>query len=354
MPDSTLSTLEQIQIKVRRITRSPSPALLSDNDLNNYINSFVLYDFPEHLRLFNLRTVFTWYAAPYIDTYETNTIDPNSPFFNFKNKYISIHPPAYVAGFKVFYTQSREEFYNIYPKINSIRSIGFMGNGVTVSFAGNINNLTPLPPSSGQIQPVLQRQVLFSSIDNNNNPLALVDTPISATIGNLSVPDQPPTSTIVQDPFNFINYVTGQYVITFTTPPGVGQPINSQTFPYAPARPLSILFYDTKFILRPVPDQPYRIDLEAYLRPTELLEQNQMPELSEWWEYIATGAARKVFEDRMDYESLNLLMPLFKEKERLILRRTLVQYSNERTATIYTQQTAGMYGPGWFFGGSQF
>jgi len=61
MPDSTLSTLAQIKTKVRRLTRSISEQQLSESDLESYINTAVLYDFPEHLRHFNLKTNFTFY-----------------------------------------------------------------------------------------------------------------------------------------------------------------------------------------------------------------------------------------------------------------------------------------------------
>jgi len=48
------SNLQTIQQKVRRLTRSPSEAQLTDAQLNQYINTFVLYDFPEQIRTFNL------------------------------------------------------------------------------------------------------------------------------------------------------------------------------------------------------------------------------------------------------------------------------------------------------------
>ena len=98
------SSLAAIQDKVRRITRSPSEAYLTDAQLNQYINTFVLYDFPSEIRLFNLRQVFTFYTDPYVDTYSTNTVDTLSPLYNFKNKYISVHPPLFMAGVQCFYT----------------------------------------------------------------------------------------------------------------------------------------------------------------------------------------------------------------------------------------------------------
>ena len=74
-----------------------------------------------------------------------------------------------------------------------------------------------------------------------------------------------------------------------------------------------------------------------------------IPELEEWWQYIAYGAAKKVFEDRMDLESVQSIMPEFKKQEMLCQRRTIVQNTNERTSTIYTEQT-GVTSGGWGWG----
>jgi hypothetical protein len=181
----------------------------------------------------------------------------------------------------------------------------------------------------------------------------MIDFPISASIGNLYVPGGTPTSTTVQDPNNYINYVTGQYVVTFIAPPGIGTMINSQTVPLQISLPQALLFYDGKFIVRPVPDQPYKINMEVYTQPTELLSSGQSPDLQEWWQYIAYGASKKIFEDRMDLDSVQSIMPEFKMQERLCLRRSIVQQTSQRTSTIYTDQssTAGAYGPGFFSGG---
>ena len=90
-----------------------------------------------------------------------------------------------------------------------------------------------------------------------------------------------------------------------------------------------------------------------YTQPTELLSSGQSPDLQEWWQYIAYGASKKIFEDRMDLDSVQSIMPEFKMQERLCLRRSIVQQTSQRTSTIYTDQssTAGAYGPGFFSGG---
>ena len=341
IPDAAYSTLEQIRTKVRRLTRSPSEQLLSTPTLDNYINTFVLYDFPEQLRLFSLRKTLTFWLEPYIDTYQTNTTDPNDPLYNFVNTYTSIHQPIYVAGYEIYFSQCREQFFGVYPKLNMVQSIGATGDGLTVNFVGTLpilNNYpinVPTTPQSG----LLQHYVMFDSLDANSNGLTLIDRPASASLGYMYLPDDPQDPTWVNNR-GTINYLTGAYNITFPAAPGAGQPINSQTVPYMANRPQGVLYYDNKFIFRPIPDQPYRVDVEAYQRPTLLLAGN-MPELSEWWQYISIGASIKVFQDRMDMESVQMIMPEFKQQERLILRRTLMQLSNERTATIYTEQIVG-------------
>ncbi len=351
MPDSTLTA---IQNKVRRLTRSPTEAQLATTTINDYINTFVFYDFPEHLRLFDLRTTFTFFTQPNIDTYETTSTNVDDPFYNFKNKYISIHEPAYIAGYPALFSQSREQFFGIYPIVNSIQSIGVAGDGVTTQFSGNVNAANnPFPPFPGfQNTPILQNQVLFSSIDITNDALAMRDVPLNSAVGNLIAYDAP--ISLVPDLNNFINYITGDFTVTFPFAPRVGQAINSETVPYQAALPQALCYFDNSFVLRPVPDQSYRVNVEVYIRPTEILA-GQSPEIEQWWQYIAYGAAKKIFEDRMDLDSVQLIMPEFKVQETLVLRKTLVTYAKERVGTIYTNNTGvGASGYGWGYGPGNF
>lgn len=338
MATNPLSYLSSIRTKVRRLTRSPAEAQLPTATLDDYINTFILYDFPEHLRLFDLRTTFTFYAEPYKDVYETNTVDTTSPLYNFKQRYMSVHEPVYVAGYHTFYTQSREQLFNIYPQVNNIQSIGIVGNGVTTNFTGTLSAI-----------PIVAGNVLFSSVDTNNQGLALIDVPHDPFdgIGDLIVPNNPVV-------LGTINYVTGAYTFNFPSAPAAGVAINSQTIPYTPSIPQAMCFFDDKFILRPIPDQPYRIDMEVYIRPTELLDAGQSPELEQWFQYIAYGAAIKILQDRLDMDTVNLLMPEYKNQERLVLRKTIVINTNERVATIYTDNILGPNSYGWWYGNGNF
>lgn len=357
------STLDAIRIKVRRLTRTPSATQITDAQIDEYINTFIQYDFPEHLRLFSLRTTHSFTTQPYQDTYPTDILSfagaISNPLYNFKNRFITVHPPFYIAGYESFFTQSQTNFFRIYPKLQSLIDTQLRGNGILTTFAGIIRPPGGLTPS-GKTS-LLQYEVLLSSVDNNNNGLALVDRPLVGIYGNNlsqgnlyvsgTVPSVPP---VAIDPINSIDYVTGAFTVTFPTAPAPQQPIMAQVVPVQVSRPLGVLYYDNTFIVRPVPDQPYTINFEAYIRATELLANNQSPDLEQWWQYIAYGAAKKIFEDKMDLESVQQIMPEYKQQERLVLRRTLVQQSNERVATIYTNNTSSMYGPGWFAGGGLF
>jgi hypothetical protein len=337
MPLANLST---IRTKIRRLTRSPSDAQLSDADIDQYINTFVIYDMPEQVRLFDLRTTLTFYTSPFIDTYSTNTTDPTNPLYDFKNKYITVHEPCFIAGYQQFYSQSREQFYGLYPIVNSIQQVA-QGDGTTTSFTGTVpfGQSTTAPLTGPHI---LQNNVTFTSVGPNGEQIVANDVPVDTATGSF-------TGTLGAG-VNQINYLTGYYDITFSIAPAAGVAITAECIPYQPALPQAVLYYQDQFIVRPVPDQSYPVNLEAYIVPTELLATTQNPDISQWWQYIAYGAAKKVFEDRMDTESVQQIMPEFKMQEKLVLRKTLTQYTNERTATIYTEQTGGLTSGGFGWG----
>lgn len=378
------TTLQAIQNKVRRLTRSPSTSQLTDADLQNYINTFVVYDFPEHLRTFNLRTTFTFFTNPYQDEYPTdiasfgtNPLAANNPLYDFQNKYLTVHPPFYIAGYQSMFTQDRTQYFGYWPKINSIQFTGQSGDGTTQQYTGTINTQfvsIPLPSTFQQQIGLLQRQVLFESLDANLNGISLVDVPVinpltgnPTTTGNLYDPNSAAYATALttpptvanSSPFNVgtgvINYATGVWTLVFSVAPGANQPINSQVVPTGLSRPRAVLYYANKFTVRPVPDQVYRVNFEAYQMPTYLMETTSMPALNEYWQFIAYGASLKIFQDRMDMDSVQMIMPEFRAQMNLCNRRTIVQLTNERTATIYTENNGNSFG-GWggFGGGTNF
>ena len=328
MPTSNLNT---IRTKVRRLTRSPSAAQISDADLDQYINTFLLFDLPDQLRLFSLRKTLTFYTQPYQDVYgDDDTLPATDPLYDFRNRVLAIHPPIYLAGVQGFYTQNREVFYGFWPQTNTIFDTGLRGTGGAGPFTGTI---TP--------HPCLQHNVVITCLDVNGASLVMVDDPQTNVTGNLMVPNNP-----VIPPLGTINYVTGVFTVTFNGLTQIGATIWAEVIGYNPGKPLAMLYYDNKMTIRPVPDKSYAIQIEVDVQPTELLTGIDEPFLQRAWQYIAFSTAKKIFEDRLDYESINLIMPSLFEQENLLLRSTLTQQANERTVTPYTQ--GKMYGIGWF------
>ena len=149
------STLNAIRIKIRRLTRSPSDAQITDAQIDEYINTFIQYDFPEHLRLFNLRETHTFYAEANRDTYTTNQL-PGDALEDFKQIFLTVHDPVFVAGYQITLSQNRNEFFSWWPFNNDIRQVG-TGDGVTFTFTGTLPAI-----------PILANNVTFTAVDANN------------------------------------------------------------------------------------------------------------------------------------------------------------------------------------------
>lgn len=312
------TTLTAIRTKVRRLTKSLSVTQITDNQIDEYINAFVEYDFPEHLKHLALRSNFTFYTKPYIDIYETSEV-AGTDFYDFKNLYLSVHGPVYVAGSKVVFTQDEKEFYGIYPKQNTRVELA-SGDGVTAAFNGTLTN-----------KPIVANNVTISAYytdaDNFPQSLEMHDNGEGALAGLGG------TGTI--------NYVTGEWTLNFTTSaPANDSKIYMDCIPHTPSKPSIVLYYDCKFVLRPIPDRVYKVEMEAYKKLSSIAA-GESPYLKEWFHYIAYGAEINILEDRQDFEGVNAIMPKFKEQELLVNRRTIVQQTEQRVSTIYTDIQKG-------------
>ena len=403
MPTQPSTTLATIRTKVRRLTNSPSTTSLPDATLDDYIDTFIVYDMPDHLKLFDMSSTFSFYCQPYIDTYYTDTVNNPSTnvLYDFQNLYSSIDGPLYIGGYESYLSQSRTEFYRQYPLNNNIVQVA-TGDGTTTIFSGTLSAV-----------PMLANEVTFSSVATDNTGLTLIDNGQGGIYTNLGMTDaitgnfsttvpgatfevgqqfyigntiftctalgtpaallstgsatgtyntttgalvitgntENPSTDVYFSPVTLIdpvygtsvgtiNYTTGYFSLIFAKAPLLNKGIDAQTVPYVASRPISMLYYDNQFILRPVPDQPYKITFNAFKRPVSLMNDGTAnPQLQDWWQYIAYGAAKKIFEDRLDMDSVQLIMPEFKEQEVLVLRKTLVNQTKERTATIYSEQT---------------
>lgn len=324
-----MATLADIRTKIRRLTGRPSPQQITDAQIDDYVNTVYLYDMPETLRLFSQETVFEFMTVANVDQYDMREMQVFTGLSNQPavDVYINIKPPVFIAGYQSFWSQDREQFYRTYPALSQISNQVF-GTGdpstfYTLTFANT---------------PILQYQVSAGAIDNTGATINCVDVPVDRTTGTWKIIN---TNTIVA---GSINYITGEVSIQFPNAIPNNESITFTAVPYQSSRPQALLFYDNIITLRPVPDKNYLVRVNAYKRPTAFFDSTDTPQLKQWWQYIAYLAAKKIFEDSQDPEGVSTIMPALKEQERLVLRRTIIERTNQRTATIYTEMTAFPYG----------
>ena len=362
---STLpNTLADIRTKIRRITARPSAVQLSDTEIDKYINTFYVYDMPQHLKMESLRYNYQFTCTANIPTYDLPT-----------GTYLTAMPPVYIGGYQSYMTQSRQNFFRINPQLNFLQSQVYTGDGTNGSggtYTGQtLTNLPilpgfkPNPPgaystwlSTNDIPAsALNWNVIVSAegTPNATSGIAPSVTLIDDGQGNLFAPTD--TSINPASARGSINYITGAITITtFTAAIPTGNPINVQYVPYVASRPQEAMFFQDQIILYPIPDQAYTVSFEAYKYPTAFLASDILgtstPQLNEWWQLLAYGASDKIFSDNADFENMMKFRPLLDEQMNLCLRRTIVQQTSERTATIYTSQNQGPQAPfGNLFGG---
>lgn len=323
---TALSTLQRIRQKVRRLTASPSQNQITDNEIDDYLNSFIVFDFPESVRLFNLREEYDFYTDPNVDAYNF----PRNDFFN-------IYQPVYIAGYQSFYTQSREQFFRIYPQLEFSQDVA-TGDGVAATFSFQLNNFPVMRAYQYQPDATVFSRVFVSFTDANGNSVVSRDDGVGAFL----------TEDGANPVLGSIDYVTGAVTgLSFGAPlsiPPNGATITAQYVSYQASRPQALLFYNNTLFLRPIPDKAYKVTMEVLKQPSMMLLNGDNPALEEWWEYYSFGTAKKILEDRQDITSLANIVPMFKEKEILVLRRTTDQLAQERVATIYTEQVTYPYG----------
>lgn len=358
MATSVPNNLSAIRQKVRRITARPSPNQITDTQIDDYINTFYLFDMPKHLWLESLRYNYQFTTTANICVYDFPT-----------DLYLTAMPPVFIGGYQCYMTQSRENFFRINPQLNFLQEQIYTGDGGPV-YSGQfctqipiIPGFKPNPPgaytnNAANLLPAnyINWNVVVSTL-GPPDPISGISPSITLVddgLGNLIFQDDPGvtagTGYVIR---GSINYITGALDITgvgFGQGIPIGNEINVQYIPYVASRPQSCVFYQDQIILYPVPDQAYTVSFESYKVPTAFLNDPNglmTPQLQEWWQLLAYGAADKIFADSGDLDNLQKYRPLLEEQMNLVNRRTIQQQTSERVATIYTEQ-AGF--PGYPFG----
>lgn len=358
---------------VRRIIKSPSPQAISDATISDYINRFVNYEIPERILLSELKRQYTFetqagifeYAAPFIsntsNTFAVNSTPP--PFFNNDTPaatqsqtpvpmFHEFRPPIYCDGVQMGWYESNSAFYGLFPELVQ-NEVPLLGDGTAGPYSINLSR-TPILRGFVDTLGNLEPYIYITFVDTAGIQHYIVDTGYltAAGLGILIETDETfqnivglPLTPAGSYPPNgggagTVNYDSGALTFTFNTGiPAAGANINVQYSPFSAGFPRTALYFNNTFKLYPVPDRPYKIQLDAYLTPTAFLKTTSAIPFAYMSEYIARGAARKILSDNGDYEQMQFYEPLFREQENLVLRKTSRQNAVTRTPTIFSGQT---------------
>jgi hypothetical protein len=374
--DSTYTFIEK---KVRRLTASASEAALSSADIQSAVNLFYTNDFPYAIKIDQQRSVYKFLTIPNVDRYPVDV-----------NNYQGFRAPVYFEGIPGNFFKNRDQLYNLYPRYPT-QFQPASGDGVTTSFTFSLfgNNQNPFPqPNSG----ILSTQLVIGGIDVNGDPIRIVDDGgavvnsdgigSNTTTGQLlfikqnavgdnvyldalnvqqpAIPNQSPLGgqinanlpntaypplPLTNQYCGTVDYVTTQITVNFPVAPASGTMINVWAATYQVGRPYNLLFWNNELTVRPVPDNVYMIEVEAFQTPSEFMTTNSHPVLNQWAQYLAYGAALEILRDRQDMEGVNNLMEGFKRQEALVLERQSIEEIGQRNITLFNSTQTG-YGVG--------
>lgn len=329
----SIATLADIITKIRRLTASGTSLQLTDVQIKDYINSYYLYDLPAFLRCLKLNDVYTFNTSKGINVYAFDS-----------EAYTTIMNPCYIAKRPLQLFQDPSSFYSVninwqFQEIltTGTGAIGQLYTGTTTSqnLVRSVNN----DPTNINY-PASRVQNILITAQSGNATLNVTDDGNGLLIGDVN-----PLFT------NTINYVTGAVSLKFSATVDAGSNIFIEYNAFVQAIPTSILYFQNQFTLRPIPDKGYTVELTCYRQPTQALMDAAadagIPELREWWELIAVGASKKVYEDRLDFDGVQMMDKMLIERMTVAETRTYAQLGTKRIGTIFANQTSmGGYGSG--------
>jgi hypothetical protein len=368
----SFTILNKIISKARKLTGTGNSFQETDNDWQDRINSFYLYDLPAKFRSLKLKDKYTFNTIQGQDTY---------PFDS--EHYTTVEMPCYCAKREIKLFQDPWSFYGVNFNWQNSES-DTQGNGTNgstpitfttqaVPLIPSINN-NPGPQGSPiSTYPMSRVQNILITANTTTGSGFVPGSPGSVNVtddgqGNLIEILQNPTPA-GEDQFNqtfysnivgTLNYQTGIANITGPLSQAIplGNPVTIQYNPATLSIPLSIMFFQNQFTLRPVPDQGYTVELIAYRQPTQVLNQplpqsgiNQ-GELNEWWELLSCGGALKFFEDQGDEGGMARMEKMLMNRYDIVESRTYAQIGSQSSNTLFRDQLQYNYGGGSFtFGG---
>ncbi len=360
MAFTQLVSLDQMRNTLRRMVARYDEAQMPTTQIDYYLNLAYTLRLPEQFKNIKLTKPYVFLTTPNVDTYQFvyqgGLVDDPTQLPLPGNLdvpgNIQITPPVYCQGYRLRYFQDKNTFYNLWPNLSVNQQIG-SGNGLAAFTYTGIIPSTPFYRCQLDIfGNVTEAAVIISVIVQNTQ---------SANSGfSYALTDQPkpsPTNINIADLVDVngnvvgeVNYLTGAWF--FKPANSAVLPADSTIYaavvPYQASRPTDVLFYNQQIVFRPCPLQVFQVEFQISQQPTQLIADNDAPELNEWYLFICAMAAELIYNDFPDPDGMAYLKPLIDEQRCEAQRRTLKQLGTQRAATIFSQPGRPL--AGYFYG----
>src|SRR6185436_1784736 len=143
-----MNMLQDILIYIRRIIKSPSNAVISDNLLIDYVNRFWLMDVDARIQVFDLKTKYQFQTTPGVDQYNmplySIQVEPGNQVIGMFPVYQGFLGPAYINGVQVPLHTQKNLFFDGYPNVvQNLQNVETGNGGSTYNFnVPLLNNVT--------------------------------------------------------------------------------------------------------------------------------------------------------------------------------------------------------------------
>ena len=130
-----MNLLSDVLTYIRRIIKSPSNAVISDNLLIDYVNRFWIMDVDARIQLFDLKTKYSFQTTPAVDQYNMPLYDvqtqPGGQSIGMFPVYQGFTGPVYVNGIQAQFYTEKSLFFNAWPNyVQYLQNLG-TGDGIT-------------------------------------------------------------------------------------------------------------------------------------------------------------------------------------------------------------------------------
>lgn len=306
-------TLADIRSKTRATTGRPDASMMTDTQLDDYINKYYQLVLPKELKIFWGYTYYQFFTESNIDQYPGPT-----------TTFQTINPQAWCDGFNIEWYLSPDTFYQDWPQQTN-KAVVATGDGVTNSFSFTIS-----------AYPVLARSVYVTDgtqVAEDDGTGGFVDFSTGLALSGS------------------IDYLTGAVAgLQFASVPAVNTNISQTSQTYMANRPQAILYFKSKpltdstasvrdnvnmFVLRPVPDNVYLVKMQGIQLPKPLVNASDVPFRADLGPLISYGASLEIFADFNQMDQYEQTVTQYNRYKDISMQDTYEEYIYQRSVPTF-------------------